>query len=63
MDDECRWKETTQGFWRSGCLKIFWFEDGSPSENGFVFCPFCRSLLVEIPFDDDYDDDYDDDDD
>jgi hypothetical protein len=35
--------------WESACGDIFYFEDGSPEENGMKFCPYCGKPLAWKP--------------
>jgi hypothetical protein len=47
----CTWELPISGdslIWRSECGESFVFEDGSPKENGFMFCPYCGHEISEI---------------
>lgn len=48
----CKWVEDSDGVWRSGCDNEFTTIDGTPSENGMRFCPFCGGDLVEVCYQD-----------
>ena len=42
----CSWEWDVDGFYRTGCDKAFYFDDGStPKEHGFVVCPYCAFAL------------------
>ena len=43
---KCRWSEDGEGsFWATGCGNAFEFNDGTPKQNSFAWCPYCgRSL-------------------
>jgi hypothetical protein len=45
-DAICKWTMTGDGVWESDCGNGFWFEEGTPDENNFVFCPFCGDKIV-----------------
>src|SRR6266487_3391119 len=57
----CEWKQADDeesNNWESSCGDIFFFEDGTPEENGIKFCPFCshrvsQKLYESEPEDDD----------
>jgi hypothetical protein len=47
----CTWAPQDSGgsnIWETECGEGFIFEDGSPKENGFLFCPYCGLELCEI---------------
>lgn len=44
----CEWRENGDDGWRSSCGKEFYFEDGTPSDNGMVYCMKCGKPAVEI---------------
>ncbi len=47
----CVWTQNEDGwgnaFWETSCDNGFEFNDGTPSENSFCFCPYCGLELVE----------------
>lgn len=50
--DICFWEEVDTGdYYESGCNKKgFQFNDGSPYDNGFKFCPYCgKQLKIKKP--------------
>ena len=50
--DICFWEEVDTGdHYESGCNKKgFQFNDGSPYDNGFKFCPYCgKQLKIKKP--------------
>lgn len=54
--DICFWEEVDTGeYYESGCNKKgFQFNDGSPYDNGFKFCPYCgKQLKIKKPIFDD----------
>lgn len=48
MSAGCEWKEDPNDFfWETSCGNRFIFECGSPSENRFVYCPYCGRRISE----------------
>ena len=49
MEDYCFWIEIiSDACWESECNKKgFSFNEGSPVDNGFKFCPYCGRNLKE----------------
>lgn len=46
-DRACTWTEDTEGVWQTECGRCFQINEGSPAENGMLFCYHCgRRLLV-----------------
>ena len=43
----CTWIENEDGVYETNCGNMFVFNDGTPSENGFAFCPYCGLELSE----------------
>ena len=43
----CTWTENEDGVYETNCGNLFMFNDGTPSENGFEFCPYCGRELRE----------------
>ena len=39
--DACRWKYVEDGYYHTACGEDWIFPEGSPVENGLVFCPVC----------------------
>ena len=37
----CRWKYVEDGYYHTACGEDWIFPEGSPVENGLVFCPVC----------------------
>lgn len=37
----CRWEQDMDGNWQTGCDNLYSFIDGTPTENGTKYCPFC----------------------
>lgn len=44
----CEWRESEDSSWVSSCGKEFYFEDGTPSDNGMLYCMKCGKRAVEI---------------
>jgi hypothetical protein len=45
----CMWTQTDDeesNNWESACGDLFYFEDGTPEENGMKFCPYCGKPLA-----------------
>jgi|WetSurMetagenome_2_1015567.scaffolds.fasta_scaffold1214525_1 hypothetical protein len=51
--EKCVWTESTDpdvSYWDSGCGQSFYFEEGTPEENGMKYCPFCgKEVSVPLP--------------
>ena len=47
MNEKCTWSEDEDGLWWTACKEIHVFFDGTPAENGYKFCPYCRKPLKE----------------
>lgn len=49
IEEVCEWKlfdEETNAY-NTTCGGAFWFNDGSPKDNGFKYCPYCgRKIKV-----------------
>lgn len=49
-DDNCIWAQEYDGwseyYWDTSCGETFYFPEGTPSENGMKFCPYCGKILV-----------------
>ena len=47
----CTWTQNDDeddSYWAAACCdRLFVFNDGTPSENGFAFCPYCGRELRE----------------
>lgn len=37
----CNWKQDEFNCYTTECGHAFEFNNGTPQENGFMFCPFC----------------------
>jgi hypothetical protein len=44
--DKCEW-EWGDCYWDTGCGRAFEFNDGTPTDNDFRYCPYCGKELVE----------------
>lgn len=50
-EEKCVWTYQDAAeylYWETSCGSAFYFEDGTPSENGQRFCGYCGKPLVEI---------------
>lgn len=45
---KCRWGEDEDGNWETCCAETFFFVDGGPTENRFLFCPYCGGELRAV---------------
>lgn len=45
-DQLCIWREDPDGVWETSCGEYFQINDGTPSENGMLFCYHCGRRLV-----------------
>lgn len=43
--EECRWTPDLYGVWETGCGEVFVLNDGTPKQNGMVFCPYCGKAI------------------
>ena len=46
--EECAWRED-QSDWETDCGNRFTLFDGTPLENGMVYCCFCGKCIVQFP--------------
>lgn len=49
-DQVCQWAEADPdyGQWVSECGESFDFANGTPTENGFQYCPYCGKPISEV---------------
>ena len=57
MDNVCVWEMVENGwhdpaYWETSCGGAAEFVNGGPSENDFVYCPFCGKKIREEVTDD-----------
>ena len=45
----CEWirDPDDDSFWTTGCGDMFVLNEGTPTENGFLYCPYCGKPLKE----------------
>lgn len=44
----CRWVEDSRGeYWSTGCSNAQVLLTGTPAENHYVWCPYCRGRIEE----------------
>ena len=49
----CTWEDEGDGYYNPGCCSdAFMFNEGTATENGFKFCPFCGKPLEDLPYKD-----------
>lgn len=49
MRTTCEWTHHEyQDYWSTDCENAFSFVDDTPSENGFLYCPYCGRKLLEV---------------
>lgn len=51
-DEHCLWTEDEDGIWSACAHNMFNFEEGSPADNGFIFCPYCGKKLAQESYHD-----------
>lgn len=44
-ETRCVWAEDEDGVWDTGCDNRFEFNEGTPHENKFEFCPYCGNRM------------------
>lgn len=44
----CKWTNSDDGPWETGCGHAYEFIDDGPKENGQQFCGYCGGRLVEV---------------
>lgn len=44
----CSWVPDSDGNYETLCGEMFTLNDGTPSENGMKFCPYCGKPLREV---------------
>ena len=48
----CGWKSELLPFdsecYRTDCDNLFQFDNGTPEENGFKYCPYCSKKIQEV---------------
>jgi len=43
----CHWAETEEGaYWATGCDGAFTIIDGTPKDNGMIYCPYCGKKIA-----------------
>ncbi len=45
---QCLWAPTQDGYWNTGCSRVFEFAYASWQANGFVHCPYCGRAIKEL---------------
>lgn len=54
----CEWRENEDGFWDTGCKRMWATIEGTPAENSMRYCPMCGGTINEVAYiHDDEDDD------
>ena len=45
----CEWiQDLDDDYWTTGCGALFQMNEGTPTENGFLYCPYCGKLLEDV---------------
>ena len=52
IESYCEWSEDANATWCSDCGELMEFNDGTPSQNKFKYCPYCGEILQEKPYGD-----------
>lgn len=48
-NDKCTWEwEEIGDYYQTKCDNAFSFNDGSPHDNKFLFCPYCGKIIWDI---------------
>lgn len=49
--EPCEWRSDDEpdmgGAWHTACGEIFCITDGSPSDNGMIFCCYCGNGIMQ----------------
>lgn len=45
-EDRCEWREDVDGDYETSCDNLFILIDGTPTDNGMSFCPYCGRVLI-----------------
>lgn len=49
QNETCAWEYWAHGeYWETGCDNAFVLNDGTPKENGMIFCPYCSHRIEEV---------------
>ena len=49
MMEKCEWRyDGLDDFYETSCGDLFSVMEGTPSDNGFKFCPYCGKGLEEV---------------
>ena len=52
--NECLWTENTHPdwgtHWQADCGPIYYFDEDTPADNCFKFCPFCGKPLKQVDY-------------
>jgi hypothetical protein len=46
----CRWEENEESIWDTACGEKFVLNDGTPHDNGMIYCPYCGKTLYVVKF-------------
>jgi hypothetical protein len=45
--EECAWRKD-EGYWETDCKNEFTINEGTPEENGMIYCCFCGKKIKEF---------------
>jgi len=51
----CIWTEDENGIYQTECWNAFELNDGTPADNGMVYCCYCGNLIKENLYEEMYD--------
>ena len=48
-NEVCEWKQDAlEGYWETGCGKLYEFMEGGPTENRQKYCGYCGKRIKEV---------------
>lgn len=50
IDPRCAWTQDEDGTYHTDCGHAFEFTDGTPTENGILFCGYCGAPILDQPY-------------
>ena len=54
-DEACLWGQDEDGVWETSCGHAFEFNDGGPTDNAFLFCPYCGKQIKQLVYEEEPD--------
>jgi hypothetical protein len=43
----CKWSQDIDGGWSADCGLRWWLDDGTPKDNGMIYCPRCGKRIKQ----------------